>query len=152
MAKSTDRIEKEILLRAPRSRVWRAISNSQEFGTWFRLELDGEFKPGATVHARVTIPEWTHLKVEMRIERVEPEALLSYRWHPAPVEKGRDYSAEPMTLVELRLAERPGGTLLTVVESGFDQLSLERRAEAFRLNDGGWTEQLHNIESHVTAQ
>ena len=130
---STDRIEKRVVLRAPRSRVWQALSNAKEFGTWFRMNLDGAFAEGRTVQAKVTIPGYEHLKVEMQVERIEPERYFSYRWHPYPSDPTVDYSAEPMTLVEFTLedAEGGGGTALTIVESGFDRIPLARRAEAF---------------------
>lgn len=148
---NTDRIENSLLLRAPRARVWRAVSDSKEFGAWFRVELDGPFVVGATVRGRITYPGYEHLKMEVRVERLEPQSLLAFRWHPAAIDPAADYSKEPTTLVEFRLEEAPGGTLLTVVESGFDQIPEARRAEAFRMNEGGWTEQLTNIERHVAG-
>jgi uncharacterized protein YndB with AHSA1/START domain len=150
MNASTDRIEKTVLLRAPRARVWRALTSAQEFGTWFRVALDGEFAEGATVRGRITYPGYEHMTMEMHIERMEPERLFSYRWHPYAIDPGVDYSAEPTTLVEFRLAAAEGGTQLTIVESGFDRLPSRRRAEAFRMNDGGWAEQAVNIERHVS--
>ncbi len=149
---STDRIEKKVLLKAPRSRVWRAISDAEEFGTWFRMKLDGPFREGATTRGRVTYPGYEHVTAEFLVERIEPERRFAIRWHPYAIEPGVDYSAEPTTLVEFLLEEAPGGTLLTVAESGFDRLPAGRRAEAFRMNEGGWAEQLRNIERHVTAR
>ncbi len=147
---STDRIEKSIVLRAPRSRVWRALSDPDEFGRWFGVRLVGAFTPGARVTGRITTPPgYEHLKVEMVVETVEPESTFSYRWHPYAVDPETDYSSEPMTLVEFRLAEAGDGTVLTVVESGFDQIPLARRAEAFRMNDQGWAEQVRNLERYV---
>lgn len=149
---STDRIEKSIVLRAPKSRVWRAITTAGEFGSWFGAKLEGEFAPGARVSGRITIPGYEHVVLEMTIERVDPERLFSYRWHPYAIEPNVDYSKEPATLVEFRLEEAPGGgTKLTVTESGFDRIPAERRAEAFRMNDQGWAGQIRNIERHVTA-
>jgi uncharacterized protein YndB with AHSA1/START domain len=148
---NTDRIEKKIVLRAPRSRVWRALADSEEFGSWFGAKLEGAFAPGATVKGRITHPGYEHLTFEITVERVDPERLLSYRWHPYAIDPDVDYSGEPTTLIEFRLEEVAGGTQLTVVESGFDQIPLARRAEAFRMNDQGWTQQLENIERHVTA-
>jgi len=147
---STDRIEKSILLRAPRARVWRALTDAREFGAWFRVALEGAFVEGATVRGRITYPGYEHLTMEMRIERMDPERLFSYRWHPYAVDPGVDYSAEPTTLVEFRLEEAEGRTRLTLVESGFDCLPSGRRAEAFRMNEGGWSEQLVNVERHVS--
>lgn len=148
---STDRIEKTITLRAPRERVWKAIANSQEFGSWFGMRLEGAFAPGARVNARMTHPGYEHLIIELFVEQVNPQELFSYRWHPYAIEVGVDYSAEPTTLVEFKLSEVPGGTQLNVVESGFDRIPLSRRAEAFRMDDEGWTEQITNIERYVTA-
>ncbi|MGH2584363.1 MAG: SRPBCC family protein [Dehalococcoidia bacterium] len=148
---SSDRIEKKILLRAPRSRVWRAITNAQEFGAWFGVTLEGAFAPGARVEGRVTNPGYEHVVMQITIERVDPEHLFSYRWHPHAIEPGVDYSNEPTTLVEFRLEEVAGGTQLTVAESGFDRIPLARRAIAFRMNDQGWGAQLKNIEQYVTA-
>ncbi len=147
--KTTDRIEKEIVLRAPRSRVWRALANADEFGAWFGMKLEGAFAPGGRVHGQITLPDHGRVTIEIAIERMDPESRLSYRWHPYPVESGVDYSSEPTTLVEFHLEEVAGGTHLRVVESGFDRIPLARRAEAFRMNDAGWTEQLENIARHV---
>ena len=146
---STDRIEKRVVLRAPRSRVWRAISNAKEFGTWFRVNLDGAFAEGKAVRGRITIPEHQHLTVDMWIERIEPERYFSYRWHPYPSDPNVDYSAEPTTLVEFTLEEVDGGTELTIVESGFDRIPLTRCAEAFRMNDNGWTGQIKHLAKYV---
>jgi uncharacterized protein YndB with AHSA1/START domain len=151
MSTSTDRIEKKIHLKAPRSRVWRAVSDSGEFGEWFRVKLDGPFVAGATVHGHVLHPGFEHLKFEMVIDQVEPQRLLAYRWHPYAIDPKVDYSQEPMTLVELRLEEAAGGTELTITESGFDRIPAARRAEAFRMNDGGWAQQVANIERHVAG-
>ena len=148
---STDRIEKRILLRALRSRVWRALTDAREFGAWFRVALEGPFAEGATIRGRITYPGYEHVTMEMLVERMDPERLFSYRWHPYAVSPDADYSAEPTTLVEFRLEEVPGGTLLTIVESGFDRLPSDRRAEAFRMNDRGWAEQTENIARHVAA-
>ena len=153
MASSTDRIEKEIVLRAPRARVWRALTQAKEFGTWFRVKLEGEFAPAAHVQGRITYPGYEHLKMELVIEEMEPERLFSYRWHPYAVDPAVDYSQEPMTRVEFHLepGETEGSTRLRVIESGFDRLPAARRAEAFRMNEGGWAEQLKNVEQHVAA-
>jgi uncharacterized protein YndB with AHSA1/START domain len=148
---STDRIEKSVFLRAPRSRVWRAIATAEEFGTWFGVKVEGAFAPGARVSGRITTPGYEHVIMEITIEQVDPERLFSYRWHPYAVEPGVDYSGEPTTLVEFRLDEVAGGTKLTVIESGFDRIPAPRRAEAFRMNDQGWAKQIQNIEQHVAA-
>jgi uncharacterized protein YndB with AHSA1/START domain len=148
---TTDRIEKEILLKAPQPRVWKALADPHEFGTWFRMELDGVFAPGRRLTGRITHPGYEHVRLELRVERMEPEHHLSYRWHPGAVDTTRDYSQEPMTLVEFWLEAVEGGTRLKVVESGFDQLPPGRREEAFRMNEGGWKGQLVNIQRHVEA-
>jgi uncharacterized protein YndB with AHSA1/START domain len=148
---TTDRIEKSIVLRAPVSRVWRALADAREFGQWFRVSLEGPFVEGQTVLGRVTLPGYEHLRVELAVDRLVPESLFSYRWHPYAIDPKVDYSSEPMTLVEFHLEERDGGTALTIVESGFDRIPLARRAEAFRMNDQGWAAQAQNIERHVAG-
>jgi uncharacterized protein YndB with AHSA1/START domain len=148
--KQTDRIEKTTNLRASRSRVWRALTTPQEFGAWFGAQLDAaSFKPGARVTGRITTPGYDHLTLEMQIERMEPERVFSYRWHPYAVDPDVDYSAEPSTLVEFVLEDAGDGTELSVTESGFDKIPPERRSIAFRMNEGGWAEQLRNIERYV---
>jgi uncharacterized protein YndB with AHSA1/START domain len=149
MAGTTDRIEKQVLLRAPRSRVWRALADAKEFGAWFRVELQGAFAPGARIRGKVTYPGYEHLTFELDVVQMEPERLFSWRWHPAAMEAGTDYSKEPPTLVVFTLEEQAGGTLLKVVESGFDRLPAARRAEAFRLNESGWGTQMKNIEQYL---
>ena len=146
---STDRIEKRVVLCAPRARVWRAITNAEEFGTWFRIKLDGAFTAGRAVRGKITIPGYEHLTVDMLVERIEPERYFAYRWHPYPIDPKVDYSAEPTTLVEFTLEETDGGTAVTIVESGFDRISLTRRAEAFRMNDQGWAGQIKNLAKYV---
>jgi uncharacterized protein YndB with AHSA1/START domain len=146
---STDRIEKRVVINAPRARVWRALTDAREFGSWFGVRIDGAFAAGATVRGQITHPGYEHLSMEIQIERIEPERLFSYRWHPYAVDAAIDYSAEPTTLVEFALADGDGGTVLTVVESGFDRIPAARRAEAFRMNEGGWTQQVDNIARHA---
>jgi uncharacterized protein YndB with AHSA1/START domain len=157
---STDRIEKKILLHAPRKRIWRALSDSAEFGTWFGMKFDGPFVPGAVmrgvivgtkVNAEVAKAqkEYEGMSGEITIEQIEPERLFSFRWHPFAVERGVDYSAEPTTLIVFTLEETPNGVLLTVTESGFDQIPLERRSKAFTANEQGWTMVLKLIEEYL---
>jgi len=148
---NTDRIEKQILLRAPKSRVWRALTDAEEFGSWFRVKLEGRFVPGERTTGRITYPGYEHVTLEVRVERMEAETLFSFRWHPSAVDPKLNYASEPTTLVEFRLEAVVGGTRLTVLESGFDQLPAGRRDEAFRMNSGGWEEQLGNIERHVAG-
>jgi uncharacterized protein YndB with AHSA1/START domain len=152
VAQTPSRIEKHIVLKAPRSRVWRALTDAQEFGTWFGVRLSGTFQPGATLEGSITSPGYEHLTLRVVIERVLPEELVSYRWHPYAVETNVDYSQEPMTLVEFRLADAPGGgTALSVTESGFEGIPLARRAKAFEMNDHGWAIQMENIARHVAS-
>jgi uncharacterized protein YndB with AHSA1/START domain len=151
LQKTTDRIEKQVVLRAPRSRVWRALANAAEFGSWFGIELDGAFAPGASVKGHITMPGDQLMTIEIAIERMEPESRMSYRWHPYPIKADVDYSSEPTTLVEFQLEDVPDGTQLTIVESGFDRIPPARRAEAFRMNDEGWDGQLANIARYVDA-
>ena len=147
---NTDRIEKQVVLRAPRARVWRAIVNAEEFGEWFRVKLEGAFVEGATIRGKITYPGYEHVSMALQIDRIEPEHYFAYRWHPYAVDPSVDYSSEATTLVEFRLDDSDGGTLLTIVESGFDQIPLARRDKALRMNDQGWAEQTRNIERHVS--
>jgi uncharacterized protein YndB with AHSA1/START domain len=149
MTTPTDRIEKQIRLRHPRSRVWRALTDSQEFGKWFGASFSAPFALGARVSGRVTHPGYEHLTMDVTIERMEPERVFAWRWHPGAVEPGEDVSAEPMTLVVFELEDIPEGTLLKVVETGFDRIPLARRAKAFRDNEEGWTGQMTAIEEHL---
>ena len=157
---NTDRIEKKILLRAPRKRVWRALADSSEFGTWFGIKFDGPFTPGArmrgvlvptTVNAEVgkAQKEFEGKQFEITIEQMEPERLFSFRWHPHAIERGFDYSAEPTTLVVFALEEVANGVMLTVTESGFDRIPLERRAKAFTANEQGWSMVVKLIEEYL---
>jgi uncharacterized protein YndB with AHSA1/START domain len=157
---STDRIEKRVLLRAPRNRVWRALSDSTEFGTWFGVKFDGAFTPGASM-CGVIVPTrvngevakaqkpYEGLPFEITIEKMEPERLFSFRWHPFAIERGVDYSAEPTTLVVFGLEEVPGGVMLTVTESGFDRIPVERRAKAFTANEQGWGMVVKLVEEYL---
>ncbi|HEV8380492.1 MAG TPA: SRPBCC family protein [Gemmatimonadales bacterium] len=149
---NTDRIEKRIVLRAPRSRVWRALTIAEQFGTWFGVKLDGEFAPSQTIRGKLQIKGYDHLTLELSVERIEPEHYFSYRWHPYAVDPKVDYSGEPTTLVEFRLEEQEAGTALTIVESGFDRIPLSRRAEAFRMNDQGWESQSQKLARYVEKQ
>lgn len=152
-APQTDRVERQIVIQAPRERVWQALSTAEAFGTWFGARLQGQtFAPGQRVRGPITICNYEHVMFDAIIERMEPPALFSYRWHPYAVDPAVDYEQEERTLVTFTLQEMAGpGTLLKVVESGFDKLSLQRRLEAFPMNDQGWAAQLDNIARHVTA-
>lgn len=157
---SSDRIEKSVTLQAPRERVWQAISDSKKFGTWFGMELDGPFVAGKPITGRIVPtkvdPETAKMQeahrgspVEFRVERIEPMDLFSFRWHPYAIEKQIDYASEPTTLVQFELSDAPGGTHLRITESGFDKIPLERRAQAFASNEGGWTKQCELIKRYL---
>ena len=148
----TDRIEKTLVLRAPKGRVWRAITTPEEFGTWFKVKLEGTtFIAGRTTIGKITHPGFENMTMEMYIERIEPEDFFSYRWHPYAIDPKVDYSNEPTTLVEFRLEEVAEGTKLTIVESGFDKVPAARRNEAFRMNENGWAGQIENIRRYVES-
>jgi uncharacterized protein YndB with AHSA1/START domain len=140
---STDRIEEQVLLRSPRERVWRALTNADELGAWFGMNITGAtIAPGAQVIGRFTIPGHEHLTFEVTIEEMVSERRFSWRWHPNAIDTAVDYAAEPRTLVTFTLEDAPGGTLLRVVESGFDAIPAARRASAFQGNSNGWRSQL----------
>jgi uncharacterized protein YndB with AHSA1/START domain len=147
----THSIEKQIDLKAPVSRVWRALTDFREFGEWFRVKLDGPFVAGQISRGHITYPGYEHLRWEAVVVRMEPESLFSFTWHPYAVDPKADYSKEAPTLVEFRLEKIAGGTRLRLIESGFDKIPAERRADAFRMNEGGWAEQMKNIEIHVAS-
>ena len=147
-----NRIEKRIQLNAPVSRVWRALTDYREFGRWFRVNLDGPFVPGAVSRGNITYPGYEHVKWEAVIQKIESERLFSFTWHPYAIDPAKDYSNEKPTLVEFTLEKSGSGTLLVVTESGFEQIPSDRRTEAFRMNEGGWSEQIKNIERHVAQE
>jgi uncharacterized protein YndB with AHSA1/START domain len=151
VADMTDRIEKTIDLKSPVERVWRALTDAAEFGTWFRVKLDDPFVPGQPTRGRVTYPGYEHLVFEVQTQRMERPRLFSFTWHPYAIDPDVDYSGEPPTLVEFRLEPIATGTRLTVVESGFDAIPAHRRQEAFRMNEGGWKAQMENIRAHVES-
>jgi len=162
MSTVPDRIQKSIILRAPRSRVWRAIADSKEFGEWFGVKFDGPFKAGAPLRGAIVgttaDPEVAKLQkphegmaFDITVDRIEPERLFSFRWHPFAIEKGVDYSSEPTTLIVFELEEVPEGTRLTITESGFDRIPLERRAKAFTANEQGWAMQTTLIQKHLAG-
>lgn len=162
MTSSTDRIVKTTLLKAPQDRVWRAISDARQFGTWFGVDIAGSFSPGARLSAAIVPTKvdpavakaqepYAGTRFEIVIDKVEPMRLFSFRWHPYAIDHGVDYSTEPMTLVEFQLDEVAGGTRLTITESGFDAIPLERRAKAFAANEGGWTAQLELVAKYLAG-
>jgi uncharacterized protein YndB with AHSA1/START domain len=144
-----DSIEKRIELKASPSRVWRALTDHREFGEWFRVKLEGPFVPGEIARGHITYPGYEHLKWEAMIKEMQAERLFSFTWHPYAVDPNVDYSKEAPTLVEFRLQPIDIGTLLVITESGFERIPAHRQIEALRMNDGGWTQQTKNIESHV---
>lgn len=162
MNSTTDRIEKQVVLRAPRERVWRAISDAKRFGSWFGMRFDGPLGAGARVTGHI-VPTTVDAEIagqqakyegapaELTIDRVEPKRLFSFRWHPYAVDSKIDYSHEPTTLVEFVLKEVPEGTLLTITESGFDEIPADRRAKAFESNEQGWVMQLKLIDKYIAA-
>jgi uncharacterized protein YndB with AHSA1/START domain len=150
MNTSTDRIERKVLIKATRARVWRAVADAAEFGSWFGVDFKGKtFVAGKSVQGKITYPGYEHLTMEVLIDQVVPERLLSWRWHPAAIDPAVDYSHEPTTLVVFELEEVDGGVMLSVVESGLDKIPLERRATVLRLNSSGWDAQMENVKKHV---
>ena len=145
----TDKIEKTVVLEAPRARVWRAIANAEEFGQWFGVKLKGAFEPGKPISGTITYPGYEHLTMTVVVEAIEPERRLAYRWHPNATDPKHDYSDEPMTLVEFVLADAPGGTRLTITESGFDAIPLARRAQAFSADEQGWSIMTNLIDKYL---
>ncbi|MNF45601.1 hypothetical protein D3C84_267430 [compost metagenome] len=149
---TSDRIERKILLRVPRSKVWRALANAESFGQWFGVALGGKrFVAGERTQGQITYPGYEHLVWDVEVMRVEPERVLAFRWHPYAVEPAVDYSSEPTTLVLFELEDMDGGTLLRVIESGFDNIPAERRLKAFRMDSRGWEEQMNNIETYLAT-
>jgi uncharacterized protein YndB with AHSA1/START domain len=149
---ANDRIEKQIELKASVSRVWRALTDYREFGEWFRVKLEGPFVVGQVAGGFITWPGYEHLRMEVVVQKIEPERFFSYTWHPYAIDPKVDYSKETPTLVEFTLEKSANGTLLKVIESGFDKIPSERRAEAFRMNENGWAQQLKNIEGYVAER
>ena len=148
---TTDRIEKQVTLDAPRARVWRALTDVSQFNEWFGVSLTTPFKPGAEVSGNMRIRNYEHMTMTIWIEKMEPERFFSFRWHPYAIDPEVDYSAEPTTLVTFTLADTPGGTLLTIVESGFDAIPASRRATAFGMNEKGWAGQAENIRKFLAG-
>ena len=160
MTQQTDRIEKQAQLDASPDRVWEAVSNSSEFGQWFGVSFDGPFAAGQPLFGRITPTRvdddvakaqepYAGTVFEIVVDRVEPKQLFSFRWHPFAIDPNVDYTSEPMTLVTFALAAQAGGTLLTVTETGFDQLIETRRAKAREMNDQGWAAQMTLIAKYL---
>jgi uncharacterized protein YndB with AHSA1/START domain len=147
---ANERIEKYIEIKAPVSRVWKALTDHEQFGEWFRVRLDSPFKAGEVSRGNITWPGYEHLKWEATVKAIEPEHYFAFTWHPYSVDPKVDYSKETPTLVEFRLDPTANGTLLSVTESGFENVPAHRRLEAFRMNDNGWAQQMKNIEIYVS--
>lgn len=148
-----DRIERQIILAAARSKVWHALVDAEAFGDWFGVALKGQrFVVGETARGHITYPGYEHLMCEMQVVQIEPERRFAYRWHPYAVDPAMDYAREPTTLVEFTLEDHADGILLRVVESGFDRIPLARRAEAYRMNSGGWDQQMQNIHAYLAGR
>lgn len=147
----SDRIEKRIELKAPVSRVWHALTDYREFGAWFGVNMSGPFEPGKEAIGQITHPGYEHVTWRAVVQKMEPERLFSFTWHPYAIEPDVDYSTEPPTLIEFRLEPKGECTVLTLTESGFDSIPAHRRTEAFRMNDNGWAQQMENIRRHLDA-
>jgi uncharacterized protein YndB with AHSA1/START domain len=145
-----NQIEKRIELASPVSRVWRALTDSRQFGEWFLVKMDGPFVAGQPAAGQITHPGYEHVRMQIVVKAIEPETLFSFTWHPYAVDPKVDYSQEESTLFEFRLQPTSGGTLLTVTESGFDKIPAARRAEAVLRNDSGWAQQMKNIQAYVS--
>jgi uncharacterized protein YndB with AHSA1/START domain len=145
----TDRIEKQIELNAPIARVWKALTDYRQFGEWFHVKLESPFKPGEISRGQITHPGYEHVKWQATVQTMAPEHTFSFTWHPYAIDPTIDYSSETPTLVEFKLEPTANGTLLRLTESGFDKIPSHRRLEALRMNDGGWTAQMKNIEAYV---
>jgi uncharacterized protein YndB with AHSA1/START domain len=155
-----DRIEKQAVLKAPVARAWNAVSDATEFGKWFGVAFNGPFVEGKKLNGRI-VPTTVDPQVakmqkpyegmpfEFVVDRIEPQRRISFKWHPFAIEKGVDYSKEPMTLIVFDLKEVPGGTRLTITESGFDRIPVERRAKAFAANEGGWEKQMELVAKYL---
>jgi uncharacterized protein YndB with AHSA1/START domain len=153
MTTTTDRIERSTFIKAPRAKVWQSLADAETFGQWFGANLKGQtFAVGERVRGPITICEYEHVTFDVIVERMEPERLFAWRWHPYAIDPAVDYAKEPRTLVTFELKDADGGTLLTVVESGFDGVPPSRRLEAFRMNSAGWDGQLKNLGTYATTK
>ncbi len=146
---STNRIEKTIDIKAPIDRVWRAVTSHKEFGAWFKVKLDGPFVAGRPSRGQMTNPGYEHVVWQAQIVKMEAPRLFAFTWHPYAIDPKVDYSGETPTLVEFHLESTAEGTRLVVTETGFDALPAQRKPDALRMNDGGWTKQVQNIKAYV---
>jgi len=163
MNANTDRIQRQVVLKAPRERVWGALSEAEQFGTWFGVRFDGPFVEGERLTGKITptrVDEevaamqapYEGTPFEWIVERIEPMQRIVFRWHPFGIDKSIDYSQEPMTLIMFELHDAADGILLTVTESGFDKLPPERRAKALAANEGGWTHQMKLVKKYLALR
>ena len=150
--RTPDRIEKQIEISAPVSRVWRALTNHDEFGAWFRVKLEAHFKVGEEAHGPITWPGYEHVTFRAVVQQIDPQQYFAFTWHPYSVAPATNYSEETPTLVEFHLEKTSTGTLLKVTESGFSDVPDGRRREAFIRNNEGWAQQMKNIEEYVTQK
>lgn len=144
-----DRIEKVVELAAPVSRVWRALTDHEEFGQWFRVRLDGPFEVGATTTGHITYPGHEHVKWESLTERMEHQQVFAFSWPPSAVDPDTNYGDDAKVTVEFRLQPTEGGTRLTIIETGFLQFPESKRLDVLRSNKEGWDIQARNIAEYV---
>jgi uncharacterized protein YndB with AHSA1/START domain len=151
VVENANTIEKTVEIKAPVERVWRALTDHREFGQWFRVDIEAPFEPGKPARGKITYPGFEHVVWNVMIKEMKEPDLFSFTWHPYAIDPKIDYDKEKPTLVEFRLRPTANGTHLTVTESGFDKIPANRMPEAFRMNDGGWAEQVKNIKAHVES-
>lgn len=143
-------IEKSIELNVPIYRVWTALTDSQQFGEWFKVSLIGPFVVDQKIHGQITHPGYEHIKFEAHVRKMEEPNYFSFTWHPYAIDETIDYASETPTLVEFNLEEKQASTLLTVIETGFDKVPNHRKKEAYEKHESGWSEQLENIQNYLT--
>ena len=146
----SDKIEKQVELKAPVEKVWKSLTDHRQFGEWFGVKIDQPFASGEKSTGQFTLDGCDDKRWNATVQKIEPQRLFSWTWHPYAMDPNVDYSHEEPTLVEFTLEAVPGGTLLKVVESGFDRVPEHRRAEAFQMDERGWGFQLENIERYVS--
>lgn len=151
MSKTENSIEKEIQIKAPVAKVWKALTDAKLFGQWFGVNLHSDFVAGKTTKGRNTSKGF-EMEMTFQIKEIKPQTYFSYAWIPFPMDQSFDYSKEDPTLVEFFLEESSSGTLLKVKESGFNKITASRRAEAFKMHTGGWEAQLKNIEKFLVEK
>ncbi len=148
MAAEQNVIERQIEIKAPMAKVFLALTDSKQFGQWFKVKLDGPFVAGKTTTG-MNLSKGFEMPMQFIIREIKPETYFSYSWTPFPMDRTIDYSKEEPTLVEFFLSTSSKGTLVKVKESGFDKITASRRAKAFEMHSGGWEAQLQNIEAFL---